>query len=987
MDQPKSRLIVDPETGKPLIGVGAGTVGTFLAAYYPEAQKLIRIATGYFRLDGYKLGRSYLKEGQKIQYYILVGPEEGGYNQLAIREEIEDELKSGNGVYAPIVSELVRRLENGGFIILDSREMQVDYHCKFYICDNSVLVHGSGNYTRYGLKSQHEQASATRDPKAISEFIDWFKEASATAKDMTLPLLEVLREWLKLALPFHAYLKFLAALDIFFDRPNVPDLMLPVYYQQWVIGRAIAHIREHKSAIILAATGLGKTIMGAELAFWLKAQQIGSDIILIAPSGVHQDWQDQLKPRGFHVTPISTDLLFKEKSKRKYHKVFKSDALLEKATDQTIILIDEAHAYRNQLKAHWQKHIKQRKDARGSVAVDRVHPVVNDQKATIILLTATPYGTNPKNAESMLEFMPTPPLTPDMSSWTRRKVPSLDEFTQLPFVSSLGLGQVLQMARERGDVDNGRVFVQFGKHKRYLPETVYLRRISYELPSFELLRAAFDIGLFAQEIPNYPDGYIDEKEAFGTQIVDSTNSQFIAAWLSSSRATADCITKNLFTLGVRDVRAQQSSPALFPGYQQTTTENMAAFPTEEQQKKLGYKSVLKEDWSRRELRLRSVRDKLRALTYDDKATKLLALLKTHLVEKDDKVLVFVERHSTASFLEAYLTQAKIAKFHVGCTVTHQTKSDGYTLKTQDRRNELLDNFSPNSRGTEPTYPVNILICTDANGIGVNLQDANVVVNYDTADSADILFQRAGRIIRFTNEPHRKIYLYTFKPDVSYKESSKACQKIVTVFENMTKHHGRSRKTFGLSILPESDEEIIDLNDPKKEADFVSQFSSAQDSSTSDPLFRHTAILDKNRTLATSIRDGIYSSMVYRDKATRVAMLIQEGTKVHAVLYNLATNSFEHTTNHLPIIDLIACEPFTQNAPITLEEVEKAAISALNEWRSHYKVTGEVSLNCCLYLMPKTHRSFIKELFRPYIHFRKRHQQTRADGISPKENER
>lgn len=60
MNQPKSRLIPDPETGKPLYGVGAGTLGEFLEAYYPEARQQIRIATGYFRLAGYTLGRRYL---------------------------------------------------------------------------------------------------------------------------------------------------------------------------------------------------------------------------------------------------------------------------------------------------------------------------------------------------------------------------------------------------------------------------------------------------------------------------------------------------------------------------------------------------------------------------------------------------------------------------------------------------------------------------------------------------------------------------------------------------------------------------------------------------------------------------------------------------------------------------------------------------------------------------------------------------------------
>lgn len=242
MNQPKSRLVTKPETNEPLWGVGSGTVETFLKAYYPEADELIRVASAYFTVEGYNLGRSYLPSDSTVKFRILVGRNEGDRPQLAILNEVEKELKSRKGIYAPIVRDLVRRIENKEFIIHSAREMEVRYHCKFYVCDGHVLVHGSGNYTRYGLQSQHEQASATRDPTAIKELTDWFEEATHTAKDLTLPLLETLKEWLRLEKPFHAYLKFLAALDIFFDRENVPDLLLPVYYQKSVIARAIDQI-------------------------------------------------------------------------------------------------------------------------------------------------------------------------------------------------------------------------------------------------------------------------------------------------------------------------------------------------------------------------------------------------------------------------------------------------------------------------------------------------------------------------------------------------------------------------------------------------------------------------------------------------------------------------------------------------------------------------------------------------------------------------
>ncbi len=974
MKQPDSQLIPDPETGKPLYGVGAGTVGAFLEAYYPEAQKLIRIASGYFRLAGYKIGRSYLPDPHRIQFHILVGPGEGGYSQLSVREEIEKELANGEGVYYPIVKEIVRRMEKGEFIIRDAREMKLPYHCKFYICDQTVLCHGSGNYTGYGLLHQHEQASATRDSVAIKAFSDWFDEASNTATDLVEPLLKVLRDWLNLVPPFHAYLKILAALDILFDLDTKPGLVRPVYYQKRVIARAIEHIKEHRAAVIIAATGLGKTIIGSELVYQLMRHEIGHKVILIAPPGVHVDWQKHLSVRGFPVEPVSTDLLFRNSSNRRYHKAYKMDQLLREADAQTTILIDEAHAYRNQLKAYWQKHIKKREKARGSVAVDRIRPVVNDQKATIVLLTATPYGTNPKNTESLLEFLPNSPINQDMSEWSRRKAPTLDDFTKFPFVTSLGLQQVLKLARDRGDIDNGRVFVQFDKQRRYLPETVHLRRVNYTLPFFDHLREAFDKRLFSQEKLSYPDGYIEEKDGYGTRVVDTTDSQFITAWLGSPLAVAECITKNLFTLSLQDKQAQVSPTPLFPNYRPSANgHSKTTFPAKEDQEKRGYQLDMKIGWSQRFEGLNSLKKKLARMSRDDKANKLLDLLEIHVVKGGDKAILFVERHATAIYIDNFLRQYGGAKLRVGCMV-HVSEA-GYSLREPKYRNDLLDEFSPNSRDVEPkpTDPLNVLICTDANGIGVNLQDANVIVNYDPADSADILFQRAGRIIRFTDNPHREIYLYTFKPTVDHPLPSKACNKIEAVYENMQKHHNRSKKTFGLSILPESDETIIDLNNPDQEAEFIGSFHLATDSSLGDPLFHHTAIYEQHRDLISTIRDGFYSSMVYKEKEPRVVVLLKESTKKPDILlYNLATNVFESTENPVSILKLVACKPTQDNAPVSVGKVERATQRAVDLWRKQRSIAEETTTIFGLYLMPKSKDPFSTELLRDFIQFMKKH---------------
>ncbi|MBO0932098.1 helicase-related protein [Fibrella aquatilis] len=989
MDQPQPRLIPDPETGKPLYGVGAGTVGMFLAAYYPEAQKMIRVATGYFRLAGYTVGRCYLRSDQSsVQFRILVGPKEGDNARLAVRDEIKAELDKGKktGYYTPLVREVIRRIYAKEFIIYDARAMDVAYHCKFYICDHTVLCHGSGNYTVYGLLTQHEQASATRDPAVIDEFVDWFDQAAETAQDVTKPILQVLEEWLKLAPPFHAYLKFLTAFDIFFNRDDVPGLCRPVYYQQWIIARAIQDCREHRASIVLAATGLGKTIIGAELVFLLKHTKVIQNLILIAPSAVHAEWKKHLKHRGFHDELFSNSLLFISPSERAYHKIFQLDQCLSEASDKTLILIDEAHTYRNQDRSDWQKNHKKyrreadREKARGGVALDRIRPLVEEKKAIIVLLTATPYGTNPGNIESLLRFLPEALSNSTTDTPKKRKGMPLNELTQLAFVNSLGLRQVLTLARERGDVINNRVFIQFGPQRHFMPELVYLRRISYELVEFEDLRLAYDVGLFAQDVPNIADGFDEKREGYRSFGINAANSHFIMSWLGSPPAIVQCLAKNLLTLGKRDDQAKSEPPPLFPDYQRYSEADLEAFPTEDDGKPYGV--LMKEDIKIRRLKLQPILRLLEQKKQDDKVQKLLELLKKHVSGHKEKVIVFVERHATALFVTDFL--AAESSFSVECMVVRQGR-DGYALKDADKRGEIMDNFSPVSRGTKKvTFSVDVLICTDANGIGVNLQDANVVVNYDPADSADILFQRAGRVLRFTADPTRKVHVYTFEP-THKNASSSACQKIDATFKNMREHHGRSKTTFGLSILPESDEEIIDLTNPEQEAAFAGSFNVADDGTIHDPLARHTALLDKHRELAQSLTDSLYSAMVYKSRESRIAVLIEQGTERQIILYNLRSRTFEHENDPVSIIDLIACQDGTDNAPIDMNTVERSTKQAVGKWlTSTGKPSDDLRILCGFYLAPRWKKTFATELLAKFIQARKKHHKSKKRRIKKRD---
>jgi hypothetical protein len=98
-----------------------------------------------------------------------------------------------------------------------------------------------------------------------------------------------------------------------------------------------------------------------------------------------------------------------------------------------------------------------------------------DAGAKILLLTATPYGTNPQNISSLLRLLPA--TSPHgLGVPVRWEASGIDEFVKLPITTILGFPHVLGLARQRGDVDhNHRTFIVYGGERRYLPRLLKLR--------------------------------------------------------------------------------------------------------------------------------------------------------------------------------------------------------------------------------------------------------------------------------------------------------------------------------------------------------------------------------------------------------------------------------------------------------------------------------------------------------------------------------
>ena len=267
-DHIRHKIILNSEDGRPKLGLGPGTAYQLLKAYFPIAEEKIRIASAYFTTSGYKKARKFIADHVKL--WILVGKEDGrNVVQTVIEDIAEDNSRAEEDLWEAI-NDLVAKLRSGDLQIVDARAMQVPFHCKFYIVDDKALLHGSSNFSTRGLLQSIEQVGATTAIDEITEFTAGFEYYYRTATPLTDSLIALLEDYLNLKRPFDIYLKTLLILNKLPEHEMRETGYRPVYYQRAVVARMLRQIENWRSSILIAATGLGKTVMGSEVAFQLK---------------------------------------------------------------------------------------------------------------------------------------------------------------------------------------------------------------------------------------------------------------------------------------------------------------------------------------------------------------------------------------------------------------------------------------------------------------------------------------------------------------------------------------------------------------------------------------------------------------------------------------------------------------------------------------------------------------------------------------------
>lgn len=284
----------------------------------------------------------------------------------------------------------IEKIENGS---LEIRKTLHPNHSKLYLFENKAefsqggefpgtLITGSSNLSHSGLRGQHEINVVFRDEhfqEGLTLFNDLWRDAvlivdKNSFQDFHKNVIEKI--WIdKLPSP---YLLYLRVLSEYFTVAKRDSVSLPseitgnkfrdLKYQLDAVIRAISILEQHNGVIIADVVGLGKSIIASAIAFNMKLKTI-----IICPPHLIPQWDDYRSDFWFNAKIYSSGKI--------------AQALEENDNDeQKLIIIDEAHKYRNENTGNYAN----------------LHKLC--QKNKVVLLSATPFNNRPQDIFSLIRL-------------------------------------------------------------------------------------------------------------------------------------------------------------------------------------------------------------------------------------------------------------------------------------------------------------------------------------------------------------------------------------------------------------------------------------------------------------------------------------------------------------------------------------------------------------------------------------------------------
>lgn len=683
-----------------------------------DGAKVVRIATAYFEPSGYQLLQQVL---QNAEVRLLIGR---GENQKEQIRAVLDEFIAGLSAFdfqnrSRALAAMREKLSRGQLLVSvgksgESEQTALDvrylyHHAKVYIADEDRAVVGSANLSRNGMLHSIEAGITITARDDVNFFIEKFDYYYEKAESITEELLRILDAWLQHYPPFMVYARSL--LEIYGLPENDVPGSLPELagYQKPVVSRALQAIQQHSGAMLVASTGLGKTIMAAHILAYLRMYNNVHSVLVFTPAGLKEMWRRTCRMARTSSAEFSYHTLSAD-DWNKNRQVNVLEYELSRADPETLIIIDESHHLRNE-------------DATGGLLKLRNRRLLDAIRrgARVLLLTATPYSRHINDLNSQLRLLPrnsenSNPSRDELFESAHWQVNRAAEMPELPVCVVLTAPTVVRHFSQR-DQNNSRYVLFSGDQKRYFPENIHLHSIQYEneldTTLFELFQSTL---LFRERSADENQGVLfDQNHGIRDPLLEA---RMLHQFCSSASQIEDLFEKLSFAGGFDKLRFFQQS-------------------------------ALTEFVSQKRILL----DRLLNHQVENKIEKLLEIIGLH---DKEKIVIFCVYRQTARYLTGYLNEQFSEKRVIGSVDLDSDRLEEALKSFAPIANEAL--FETNSEDKE----AQILVATGALAEGFNLQDAAVLVNFDLPWTVLTLAQRMGRILRPWHIP-RDIHIYNLIP--------------------------------------------------------------------------------------------------------------------------------------------------------------------------------------------------------------------------------
>ena len=683
-----------------------------------------------------------------------------------------------------------------------------------------VLITGSSNLSYQGLKGRLELNARFNDKRDYDEGKRIFDELWESS--VVIASKENIDEWNNKVMAhvwydklYSPYLMYIRVLKEYFNIPTSDNILNPhditegrysnLKYQTDAVQMALNALRNHNGAIVADVVGLGKSVIASTIARNLKLRTI-----IVCPPHLYKQWEGYRDEFGFTASVFSAGKI--EEAVLYYQDLVKEG-------EQFLIIIDEAHRFRNEYTQDYAL----------------LHNLCSGNK--VLLLTATPFNNQPADIYALIKLFQIP------SRSTLKTVENLG----LSFKDLIASYKTLREEQREGKTTDEEIKKEvndIAKKIRSIISPLVVRRSRLDLldiPEYEEDLRQQDIQLV---MPNDPeeqeydlselkdlylatldriyqtdgrnDGvyrfkaaryspalYIREelKDKLAKELEDKTGVKFnllvgrqanisgfmrhlLVARFESSVAAFQSSLEYMIKSSehmLRWIEKRNKIPVFKKGnlpdveaFYRTTEDGMEEIEELfEKYEGKGFFEIDKKyvtddfvtDVQADIQLLMNLREqwfgKENTIKSDPKLDSFIRIVKEKMTkEPNRKLIVFSEFADTVNYLGEALIRA-------GLPAMKYTSADA----TPANKDCIRANFDAGLKPSLQQNDFHILVATDAISEGYNLHRAGAIFNYDIPYNPTRVIQRIGRINRINKKVFDELYIYNYFPtDVGEAET-------------------------------------------------------------------------------------------------------------------------------------------------------------------------------------------------------------------------